>query len=157
MVFPVVMYGCESWTVKKAARLRIDAFELWCWRRLLRVPWTARRSNPSILMDNSELTELTPKKVVLFIIVDWNVKVGSQEMPRVTGKFGLRVHSEVGQRLTESSQENTLVIANTLFQQHKRRFYILTSPDSQYRNQTDYILCSQRWRSSILIRNKTGS
>ena len=49
MVFPVVMYGCESWTVKKAERQRIDAFELWCWRRLLRVPWTARRSNPSIL------------------------------------------------------------------------------------------------------------
>ena len=49
MVFPVVMYGCESWTVKKAEHLRIDAFELWCWRRLLRVPWTARRSNQSIL------------------------------------------------------------------------------------------------------------
>ena len=49
MVFPVVMYGCESWTVKKAERLRIDAFELWCWRRLLRVPWTARRSNQSML------------------------------------------------------------------------------------------------------------
>ena len=53
MVFPVVMYGCESWTVKKAEQQRIDAFELWCWRRLLRVPWTARRSNPSILKDRS--------------------------------------------------------------------------------------------------------
>ena len=53
MVFPVVMYGCESWTVKKAERRRIDAFELWCWRRLLRVPWTARRSNQSILKDQS--------------------------------------------------------------------------------------------------------
>ena len=53
MVFPVVMYGCESWTVKKAERLRIDAFELWCWRRLLRVPWTARRSNKSILKEIS--------------------------------------------------------------------------------------------------------
>ena len=51
MVFPVVMYGCESWTAKKAERRRIDAFELWCWRRLLRVPWTARRSNQSILKD----------------------------------------------------------------------------------------------------------
>ena len=51
MVFPVVMYGCESWTVKKAERRRIDAFELWCWRRLLRVPWTARRSNQSILKE----------------------------------------------------------------------------------------------------------
>ena len=53
MVFPVVMYGCESWTVKKAERQRIDAFELWCWRRLLRVPWTARRSNQSILKEIS--------------------------------------------------------------------------------------------------------
>ena len=53
MVFPVVMYGCESWTVKKAEHQRIDAFELWCWRRLLRVPWTARRSNPSILKEIS--------------------------------------------------------------------------------------------------------
>ena len=53
MVFPVVMYGCESWTVKKAEQRRIDAFELWCWRRLLRVPWTARRSNQSILKDIS--------------------------------------------------------------------------------------------------------
>ena len=53
MVFPVVMYGCESWTVKKAERRRIDAFELWCWRRLLRVPWTARRSNQSILKEIS--------------------------------------------------------------------------------------------------------
>ena len=55
MVFPVVMYGCESWTVKKAQHQRIDAFELWCWRRLLRVPWTARRSNQSVLKEiNSE-------------------------------------------------------------------------------------------------------
>ena len=53
MVFPVIMYGCESWTVKKAERRRIDAFELWCWRRLLRVPWTARRSNQSILKEIS--------------------------------------------------------------------------------------------------------
>ena len=53
MVFPVVMYGCESWSIKRAERRRIDAFELWCWRRLLRVPWTARRSNPSILKDIS--------------------------------------------------------------------------------------------------------
>ena len=58
MVFPVVMYGCESWTVKKAERRRIDAFELWCWRRLLRVPWTARRSNPSILKEISPLCSL---------------------------------------------------------------------------------------------------
>ena len=67
------------------------------------------------------LLELTPKKDVLFIIGDWNTKVGSQEIPGVTGKFGLAVHNEAGQRLTEFCQENALVIANTLFQQHKRR------------------------------------
>ena len=67
--------------------------------------------------------ELTPKKDVLFIIRDWNAKVGSQETPGVTGKFGLGVQNEAGQRLTEFCQENTLVIANTLFQQHKRRLY----------------------------------
>ena len=65
------------------------------------------------------------------------------------GKFGLGVQNEAGQRLIEFCQENALVIANTLFQQHKRRLYTWTSPDSQHRNQTDYILCSQRWRSSI--------
>ena len=76
--------------------------------------------------------ELTPKKDVLFIIGDWNAKVGSQEIPVVTGKFDLVVQNEAGQRLTEFCQENALVIANTIFQQHKRRFYIWTSPDGQY-------------------------
>ena len=93
--------------------------------------------------------EITPKKDVLFIIGDWNAKVGSQETPGVTGKFGLGVQNEAGQRLIEFCQENALVIANTLFQQHKRRLYTWTSPDTQHRNQIDYILCSQRWRSSI--------
>ena len=93
--------------------------------------------------DLQDLLELTPKEDALFIIGDWNAKVGSQEIPGVTGKFGLGVHSEAGRRLTEFCQENALVIANTLFQQHKRRPYTWTSPDSQYRNQTDYILCSQ--------------
>ena len=87
------------------------------------------------------------KKDVLFIIGDWNAKVGIQEIPGVIGKFALRVENEAGQRLTEFCQENTLVIANILFQQHKRRLYTWTSPDGQHRNQTDYILCSQRWRS----------
>ena len=73
----------------------------------------------------------------------------SRDIPGVTGKFGHGVQNEAGQRLTEFCQENTLVIANTLFQQHKRRLYTWTSPDGQYRDQTDYILCSQRWRSSI--------
>ena len=99
--------------------------------------------------DLQDLLELTPKKDVLFIIKDWNVKVGSQEIPGVTGKFGLGVQNEAGQWLTEFCQENTLDIANTLFQQHKRRLYTWTSPNGQHQNQTDYILCSQRWRSSI--------
>ena len=76
-------------------------------------------------------------------------KVGSQEIPGVTGKFGLGVQNEAGQWLTEFCQENTLDIANTLFQQHKRRLNTRTSPDGQYRNQVAYIFCSQRWRSSI--------
>ena len=76
-------------------------------------------------------------------------KIGRQETPGVTGNFGLGVQNEAGQRLTEFYQENALVIANTLFQQHKRRLYTWTSPDGQHWNQIDYILCSQRWRSSI--------
>ena len=96
-----------------------------------------------------DLLELTPPKDVLFIIGDWNAKVGSQETPGVTGKFGLGIRNEAGQRLIEFCQENALVITNTLLQQHKRRLYTWTSPDGQHWNQTDYILCSQRWRSSI--------
>ena len=84
-----------------------------------------------------------------FIIGDRNAKVASQEIPRITGKFGLGVQNKAGQRLIDFFQENSLVIANTFFQQHKRRLYTWTSPDGQYRNQIDYILCSQRWRSSI--------
>ena len=99
--------------------------------------------------DLQDLLELISKKDVLFIIEDWNAKVGSQETPGVTGKFGLGVQNEAQQRLVEFCQENTLVIANTLFQQHKRRLYTWTSPDGQHENQIDYILCSQRWRSSI--------
>ena len=82
--------------------------------------------------DLQGILELTPKKDVLFIIGDWNAKVGSQETPGVTGKFGLGVRNEAGQRLIELCQENTLVIANTLFQQHKRRLYTWTSPDGQH-------------------------
>ena len=87
---------------------------------------------------------------------DWNAKVGSQETPGVTGKYGLGVQNEAGQRLTEFCQENTLVIANTLFQQHRRKLYKWTSPDGQHQNQTIFFavkhgeaLCSQK--------NKTGS
>ena len=98
--------------------------------------------------DLRDLLELTPQKDVLFIIGDWNAKVGSQTSG-ITGKFGLGVWNEAGQRIIEFCQEKALVIANTLFQQHKRRLYTWTSADGQHRNQFDYILCSQRWRSSM--------
>ena len=82
--------------------------------------------------DLQDLLELTPKKDVLFIIGDWNAKVGSQETPGVTGKFDLGIWNEAGQRLIEFYQENALIIANTLFQQHKRRLYTWISPDGQH-------------------------
>ena len=82
--------------------------------------------------DLQDLLEPTPKKDVLFIIGDWNAKLGSQERPGVTGKFGLGIQNEAGQRLIEFCQKQPLVIANTLFQQHKRRLYTWTSPDAQY-------------------------
>ena len=82
--------------------------------------------------DLQDLLELTPKKDVLFIKGDWNAKVGSQETPGVTGKFGLAIRNEAGQRLIEFCKDNALVIANTLFQQHKRILYTWTSPDDQH-------------------------
>ena len=82
--------------------------------------------------DLQDLLELTPKKDVLIIIGDWNAKVGSQEIPEVTGKFGLGVQNEAGQRLADFCQENALVIANSLLQQHKRGLHTWTSPDGQY-------------------------
>ena len=81
--------------------------------------------------DLQDLLELTPKKDVLFIIEDWNAKIGSQETPGVTGKFGLGIRNEAGQRLIAFCQGNALVIAITLFQQHKRRLYTGISPDGK--------------------------
>ena len=98
------------------------------------VLWRATRSS------------ITPQNNVFFIIGDWNAKVGSQEIPGITDKFCLGEQNEAGQRLTEFFQDNALVIANTLFQQHERRLYTLYG---QYQNQIDYILCYQRWKSSI--------
>ena len=83
--------------------------------------------------------------IQIFTVFAWVV----EEIPGVRGKFGLGVQNEAGQRLIEFCQENALVIANTLFEQHKRRLNTWTSPDGQHWNQVDYILCSQRWRSSI--------
>ena len=93
--------------------------------------------------DLQDLLELTPQKDVFFILGDWNAKVGSQETPGIAGKFGLGVQNASGQRLIDFCQENALVIANTLFQQHKRRLYTWTSPDGQYQNQIDYILAAK--------------
>ena len=111
-----------------------------------------------VLWRHTDLLELTPKKDVLFIIGDWNAKVGTQEIPGETGKFGLGVWNEPGQRLIEFCQENALIVVNTLFQQHKGRLYTWTSPYGQHQNQTDYILCSQRWRSFIeLAKTRPGA
>ena len=108
--------------------------DIWSWT----VPWRITRPFRTNI-----------QKHVLFVIGDWNAKVGSQETPGATGKFGLGVQNEAGHRLIEFCQENALVIANILFQQHKRRLYSWTSPDGQHQNQIDYILCSKRLRSSI--------
>ena len=93
--------------------------------------------------DLQDLLELTPPKDVFFIIGDWNAKVWSQESPGVTGKFDLGVQNEAGQRLIEFCQENTLVIANSLFKQHKRWLRTWTSADGQHRNETDYIVVAE--------------
>ena len=95
--------------------------------------------------DLQDLLELTPKKDVLFIIGDWNAKVGSQEIPRETGNLALEYRMKQG-KLIEFCQENTLIIANTLFQQHKRWLYTWTPRDGQHQNQIDYILHGQIWR-----------
>ena len=112
----------------------------------------------TVLWGSTRPSRTDTKKDVLFIIGDWNAKAGNQETPGVTGKFGLGVQNEARQRLKEFCQENALVIANTLFQQQKRKLYTWTSPDGQYQNQIDCILCTQRWRSSIKsAKKKTGS
>ena len=85
-----------------------------------------------VLQDLLGLKPKKKKKGFLFIIGDWNAKAGSQEIPGITGKFGLRVQNEAGEKLTEFCQENTLVIENTLFQHHKRQLYTWTSPNGQY-------------------------
>ena len=99
--------------------------------------------------DLQDLLEIRPKNDVLFIIGDWNAKVGSQEIPGKTDKFDFGVRDETGQRLMEICQENALVIANILFQGHETQLYTETSPDGQYRNEIGYILCRCRCRSSI--------
>ena len=116
-----------------------------CWRS-----WT-------VLWRPSRPSRTNTQKRCPFHYRGLECKVGSQEIPGVTGKLGLGVQNEAGQRLKEFCQENALVIANTLFQQHKRRLYTWTSPDGRYWNQIDYILCSQRWEVLYRQQNKTGS
>ena len=104
-----------------------------------------------------DLLELTSKKDVLFIIGDWNAKVGRQETPGVTGKFGLGMQNEAEQRLIDFCQENALVIANTLFQQHKRRLYTCASPDGQHQNQMECSLQPKMEKHYTVSKNKTRS
>ena len=94
--------------------------------------------------DLQDILELIPKKDVLFILGDWNAKVGSQELLGVTGKFGLGIQNEAGQRVTRVLPKEHTGHSKYLLQQHKRRLYTWTSPDSQHQNQIDYILYSQR-------------
>ena len=107
--------------------------------------------------DLQDLLELTPKKDVLFIIGDWNEKVGSQETPGLTGKFGLGTQTEAGQRLIEFCQENALVIANTLFQQHKRRLHMDITRWSTPKSDWLYSLQPKMEKLYTVSKNKTGS
>ena len=134
-----------SWSTKESEMQFLDAIKKW---RMISIHFQGKPFNTTVIQSyaptsNAEEAEdgmvlwrpIRPfrtnikKKNVLFIIGNWNAKVGSQETPGVTGKFGLAVQNEAGQRLIEFSQENILVIANTLFQQNKRRLYTWTSPD----------------------------
>ena len=114
-------------------------------------PVTLKRWNWMVLWRPTRpfRTNTQNRSILGSILGDWNAKVASQETPGITGKFGLGVQKEARQRLKEFCQENTLVIANILFQQHKRRLYTWKSPDGQHQNQVDFTICSKRWRSSI--------
>ena len=103
------MWGISSWVLKQSTATEVEWF----------------------CEDLQDLLELTSKKDVLFTVEDWNAKVRSQETPGITGKFGLGIQNEAGQKLIEFCQENALIVATTLFQQHKRRLYTWTSPDGQ--------------------------
>jgi len=107
--------------------------------------------------DLQDLLELTPKRDILFIIEDWNAKVRSQEIPGVTGKFGLGVQNEAGQRLIEFWQENALVIANTLFQQHKKRLHMNITRWSITKSDQLWSLQPKMEKLYIVSKNKTGS
>ena len=131
-------------TVARQAPLSVEFSGQWVAISVAQ-PRMRKKQSWKVLWRPTRPSRTNIKKDVLFIIGDWNAKAGSQEIPGVTGKFGLSMQKEAGQRVTEFCQENALVIANTLFQQHKRWLYTWTSPDGQYWNQIDYILCSQRY------------
>ena len=107
--------------------------------------------------DIQDLLELTPLKDVLLIIGEWDAKVGSQETPGVTGKFGLGMRNEAGKKLIEFCRENALVMANTLFQQHKRRIYTWTSPDGQHRIRLIIFFVAKDGEALYSNKNKTRS
>ena len=107
------------------------------------VLWRPTRPSRTLVLDR-----ISPPKRYPFHHGDWNANLGSQEIPGIAGEFDLGAQNEARQRLTEFYKENSLVIPNTLFQQHERQLYTWTSPDGQHRNEIDYILCSQRWKSS---------
>ena len=107
--------------------------------------------------DLKDLLELIPKNEIFFIIQGWNENVGRQEIHRKTGKFGLRIQNKAGQRLAGLCQENTVVTANTLFQQHKRQLYTWTSPDGQHRSDWLYSLQAKMEKLHTVSKNKTGS
>ena len=144
---------CSTWVqLKRQKDLRLFARQTTQYQSnasLCPNHWSPRSWSRTVLWRLQDLPELRPTKDVLFILGDWSATVRSQEIPGVTGKFGLGAQNEAGQRLTEFCQENPLVIANTLFQQHKRRLYTWTSLYGQHKNQIDYTLCSQRWRKLI--------
>ena len=137
---------CDSWGLKES-----DMTE---WLNWTDTPTcNAKEAAVEQLYEDLQgLLKLTPQKDILFIIGDWNSKVESQEIPGVTGKFGLGVQNEAGQRVMEFCQENTLIVANTFFQQQKRRLYTWTSSDGQYWKQIYWFfeakygeaLCSQQ-------------
>ena len=116
----VSLHGCPSWP--------------WMWSSSSQPSSTCAAASPWTWGSSSQQSPLNLE------VGDWNAKVGSQETPGVTGKFGLGIRNKAGQRLIELCQENILVIANTLFQQHKRRLNTWASPDGQHQNQTDYYL-----------------
>ena len=162
LVFPILLFFSISlhWSLRKAflSLLVILWNSAFRYLYLSFFPNTEEAEVEWFYEDLQDLLELTPKKDVLFIIGDWIAKVGSQETPEVTGKFGLGIQNEAGQRLIEFCQANALVITNTLFQQYKRRLYTWTSPDGQHpKSDWLYSLQPKMEKLYTVNKNKTRS